>query len=324
MKSLNASVSPYGAAMFLAVLAGCNGAQSLAPSSSAVANASTSYQKGSQHSWMSPDAKKAKSLLYVPDFGEFQVVVYAWPNPTKPIGTLTEYQFYFPSGACADTSGHVYITDSGANFIVEYKSGATVPMRTLSDPGISPVACSVDPKTGNLAVANFGTSAGGNGTVSIYSAAKGTPKTYTDDVIWNVRSLSYDGGGTLWLDGNPSEPGFLYASLDPATGKFQNEELKGATLEGPGGMSYDGKHVTVGDAGNAVVYQTDGFKIIGKIPLTYAEIGYTIQDGILVGPAPGSADVYLYNYPSGGAPLKTLSGDLGEPYSAAITNNTSN
>ena len=86
----------------------------------------------SRPSQMSPDAKKAKQYLYVSDSGTNDVQVYAWPKPKSPVGTLTG--FTEPQGICADTSGNVYITNTGAHNILEYKGGATSPSQTLNDP----------------------------------------------------------------------------------------------------------------------------------------------------------------------------------------------
>jgi hypothetical protein len=303
----------------IVMLSGCSGGPSVPASASPNAmGRSIAIRPNAGKSWMSPEAKKARNLLYIADHGEFQVVVYAWPNPKGPIGTLAGDQFTYPAGECADNAGHLYITDSGSNSIIEYKSGATVPLRILSDSGVAPQACSVDRTSGDLAVANFGTADGG-GSVSIYHGGKGTPKIYTDSSLYNVAFLSYDNEGVLWLDGQPSEGGFLYASLNPNTGKFENKPLQGATLGGPGGVEFDGKHITVADAANPILYQTEQFKVVGNTTLSYTPVQYWLQNGVLIGPDDGYADVSLYHYPNGGKPFTTLSGDLGTPFGAAVT-----
>ncbi len=66
-------------------------------------------------------------------------------------------------------------------YVYEYSHGGTQSIATLSDPG-SPYGCSVDPTTGNLAVANTTSSGyyGYYGYVAIFPDAEGTATTYND------------------------------------------------------------------------------------------------------------------------------------------------
>ena len=91
--------------------------------------------------------------------------------------------------------------NDGASQIVEYAHGGTVAIATLSRPGEYPEGCSVDPVTGNLAVTNFYSSAGG-GSVSIYAGARGSPQLYSDPAIVNYRFCGYDARGNLFVDGS--------------------------------------------------------------------------------------------------------------------------
>jgi hypothetical protein len=104
-------------------------------------------------SWMDPDAKDVQYLLYTSDEATGTVNVYAHRSKGHLVGQLTGFQF--PYGECLDASSNVYIADFASNDIVEYAHGGTTPINTIHDRYGFPIGCSVDPTTGDLAVANF-------------------------------------------------------------------------------------------------------------------------------------------------------------------------
>lgn len=134
------------------------------------------------------------------------VDVFSYPKG-KLVGQLnvtTDTMF----GLCSDAKGDVFVTDydtsqSGeSTYVYEYKHGETSPAKTFSDP-FSADACSVDPTTGNLAVANWFT--GGSkqdGNVLIYDVGSGK---YTTLKYWQIRWYkwcAYDANGNLYVDGD--------------------------------------------------------------------------------------------------------------------------
>ena len=196
--------------MAVALLAGC-GAPQLAPSSQPLGT--PAIHPDHNPSWMSPDAKN-HDLLYISDFGTDDVDVYSYPKG-KLKGTLTG--FAAPHGECVDAAGNVFVVNTGAYDILEYPHGGSTPIADLSDSGWYPLSCSVDPKTGNLAVTNqsLGSDAG---SVSIYKRAKGSPKLYTASNIFFYYFCGYDDKGNLYVDGNTNHTNaFEFAEL-PAGG----------------------------------------------------------------------------------------------------------
>ena len=71
------------------------------------------------------------------------------------------------------------------------------PIKTLLDPDGIPLACSVDPTTGNLAVVNA-FSSNSPGVLLIYRAASGSPTTYSDPHL-EFYNAGYDSKGNLFL-----------------------------------------------------------------------------------------------------------------------------
>jgi hypothetical protein len=71
----------------------------------------------------------------------------------KLMGQITG--FNEPYGMCADKSGNVYVTNMQAQNILEYAHGGTTAINTITDTYGDPGGCSINPKTGDLAVTNF-------------------------------------------------------------------------------------------------------------------------------------------------------------------------
>lgn len=179
-----------------------------------------------------------------------------------------------PNGLCIDTAGNVYVPDAGTYQIFVYKHGGKSPVATLADLGYQPVSCAYDPKSGNLAVANILYFREGiEGNVAVYHGAGGTPTLYSVDTFYSYYFLSYDDKGNLFVDGLNSQPGamnpqFEYAELPHGKSTMEPLVLSGASISFPGNVQWDVAHITVGDQDNAVIYQTEGTKIVGTTPLS--------------------------------------------------------
>jgi hypothetical protein len=72
-----------------------------------LARQSTVHFDRHRESWMSPEAKKAKALLYVTDGADNDAYVYTYLKG-KLIGTLTFR--YSPNGMSVDRKGDVFVT----------------------------------------------------------------------------------------------------------------------------------------------------------------------------------------------------------------------
>ena len=265
-----------------------------------------------RRSWMDASAK-GSSLLYISDSGTNAVRVYSYPK-VKLTGTLTG--FSNPQGECVDKAGNVWVTSTSASQIVEYAHGATTPIATLNDPGQYPVGCSVDAKTGNLAVSNIYATTGPPGSVSIYKKAAGSPTSYAPPGFADVYFLGYDSKGTLYLDGITSGSSFLFASFK---GKKFTTITLGHAIGGPGAVQAVGKNVVVGDqtiaANAAYTFAISGSTgtLESTTPLTGANdiVQFYVQKKTIAGGdfnPNGGSTVDLFAYPAGGSPTKTVTG----------------
>lgn len=327
-----------GAAMCgaVAVFAGCSGSTgAIAPPENAQNPAVRGVRPDHGHSWMLPEAKAAKKLLYVSDsyyFGSFgsgyyNVYVFTYPKG-KLVGTLTGQ--LNPGGLCTDSKGDVYVTELYGSRIVEYVHGGTTPIKTLSDPAYAPVACSVDPTTGNLAVANdYGIYSISEGNLVVYSKASGSPTTYTPpgSVEWLfVNGVGYDDNGNIYLAGTERYTGtFLSAELPVGSSSIEEVSLS-TSPQAAGSVEWDGKHMTFSDSTNGTIYQYtfSGSKGTEVGSTTLAGLGQCVCASWIEGKdvaAPYSDGhlVSIYKYPAGGNATKTVSSPLEEPFGVAIS-----
>lgn len=140
----------------------------------------------------------SSQLLYAAeDFGSSlpQILVFSYPRG-KLLQTISGLAGG-PQFICSDRTGDVFVptTDfKSPGYIYEFAHAGTQPVEMLTDPGPGYArACSVDPTTGNLAVAN-------EQTVAVYPSAQGTPMIYQapDITAWDC---AYDDSGNLFVDG---------------------------------------------------------------------------------------------------------------------------
>jgi hypothetical protein len=296
----------------LALLAGCGGSQApiapgVVPQSRAITTRAD--QRGS---WMLPNAKNG-DLLYVSSLNK--VTVYAYPSH-KVVGELTGFEY--ATGLCSDQSGDVWVADSRESQISEYAHAGTKPIARLSDEN-EPVACAVDPRSGNLAVANY------TDKVSVYPPGSDNPTIYTAPDFDSMEFCTYDGSGNLFVDGyegthaglaHPAILKLLYGET-----RLQRFKLVGrrpVSLRSAGGLRWDGASLVVGYGG---AYRNELYRIsdlgrTGEITkkITLTDSGFipgsspfVIHSGTIVGRFNvGTNQYYMawWPYPAGGAVLK--------------------
>lgn len=302
-------------------VAGCGGGSQTQP----IANAQ-SLRRGA--SWMAPGLAK-RDLLYLSDDGDGNVYVYSFPAAMLQ-GTLTGLSF--PTGECVDKAGDVWIVEEGTNDIVEYAHGGSVPIATLTDPNNAPEGCSVDPTTGNLAVANAQTLSAGPGSVGVYAHAQGTPTLYTDSQMKFVLFVTYDDTGNLYADGVDSSLAYRLAELRKNAGtlipiSFDQSIVRGTNIQ------WHDKYLAVGDGGGIVgtgtpvIYHVkvthSAGKVIGETPLagTTGIFQFFIQGNTCIGPNLGNENDLFWKYPAGGMPTKAIGG-FNDPFGSAVSKGT--
>ena len=278
------------AAIAALALAGCGSSQSMAT----LPAGSWAVRQANQH------GKSGGDLMYLSGLGGKSYVL-SYPDG-KLVGTIDQTS----NGACSDSSGNVFLPGVGG--VSEYAHGATKPIVTLSlpEPGNG---CSVDPTTGNLAVALIA-----NNGVAVFESASGTATLYPTEN--EAYYCGYDNEGNLVVDGFGSS-GVWLAELPAGGDSFSNLNLDQPITYNPGQVQWDGSYVTVEVGANIkkplntlaidrlslsgsvahVVSQTK-FKGIKNVPEESWIYGNTIL--VPLGLHGGAPNIGLWAYPKGG------------------------
>lgn len=334
MRILNAAKWFVELSLVAGVLAGCGGAAQFAPMAAAklqaVLAASNPHPVAAQPnraiSWMARNQKGA--LLYIADAGVNDVLVYTWPR-LRLIGNLSGFKV--PQGECVDPAGNVWIANTLRSEMLEFAHGGLKPIGRLADPGQYPCGCSVDTKTGDLAVTNILTSRYGPGSLSIYNAARGQPKVFSDPAFEKIYFDGYDGDGNLFVDGANASGAFAIAKFDGKS--FQALTIQGATINAPGAVEVTGSKINVEDqtgaSGNSVMYETTLQGTTLKVDATAqfrnsVDCVQTFLNGRgkqerAICPDAGTPSINVYEYPGGGSPKKRVTTDLTDPEGAVVS-----
>lgn len=265
-----------------------------------------------------------RPLLYVGDLGKAQVDVLNYPQGKLQF-TLTG--FGSVNGLCSDFDGNVYVSDGHDGKLVEYYYGEAKPARTLSDPGYYTQGCSVNLRTGDLAVAIQPMSSNPGG-VAIFRKAKGKPHNYVGYDFFFPSFCTYDYKGNLFFDGGDVHGMFFFAELARGSKTMQRITLP-QSIQVAGGVQFDGQNVVVDDQGagykGSTLYE---FSISGSsatetgtTPLGGSAdvIGFGLYNKRVIGPNIGSSpNVMYWRYPEGGKSRKTLTG-FTEPVVVVVT-----
>jgi hypothetical protein len=317
----------FGIAASAVIFAGCNAPSpsALGPATSplqVIGAASRGVHPDRGRSWMLPDAKSS-DLLYVSDASTYDVYAFSLPKG-KLVGTLTNQNN--PAGLCVDKKGDVYVTQLyGGGNIVEYKHGGTTPIKTLSDPSYEPGACSVDPATGTLAVANIVSDSFGQGTLMIFRNASGSGTLYSPPSTgswFSVNTVGYDNKSNVFFAGNCNSA-FCAGELPSGSSTTENVTLSTSPAN-CGTVQWDGKYITFDDQSDGTVYRytfsgTNGTEVGDTVLNGSSDVdGSWISGKMVAAPQQNGADVLLYKYPAGGAATRTITG-LTEPFGSTIS-----
>lgn len=314
MDALRIRSTSFTSLTLMALVAGCAGVQPPIEPPAAPARTTTHALRHGVTPWMAADAK-TKDLLYVTNG---TVDVYSYPQGELE-GQLTG--FSYPLGDCTDTAGNVYIIDYDENTVVEYAHGGTAPIQTLAVPGSGPVSCSVDPKTGDLAVTTVGNASGVGANLAIYRKARGRAKTYTYRPILGYSYCTYDDSGDLFVDGAPAHGyGYDYELAELSRGA---KSLRAVSLAG--GISWDaalqwnGHYLAVGQPIRPNISRyaiSAGYgKFVGSTSLTsaYNAIQFIIAGKKAIVTNQYFYDIYIFrydvlvfNYPAGGSQTQEI------------------
>lgn len=334
----------------LVLLAACGASQtSLLPSGDETASNARQTVENDRHalSWMAQGVNQ-RDLLYVSNQNGTVSVYRYWQH--NLVGVLTNFKR--PMGECSDTASHVYVTDYVKGVVAEYAHGGTKPLRVIHDRG--PYGCSVSPKNGDLAVANYGyysrdRSRNGPdyyqyGAIAIYKPGSSNPTLYgnRDD---HFVACAYDDHGDLLATSQNGYSEYYSTDFDylPKGGtKLISLELPNPyTTSGwyyryVSGIAWDGKYWVVDTDGELYRYTINikaQFVDTISTSATYNDRGpialyRKTPKSLATQAVSGSSDsgsrnaVDYFKYPIGGTPIDSITEGLDAPYGVAVSRRT--
>jgi len=232
----------------------------------------------------------------------------------ESVGTLNPQGFLgFP---CAGApNGNVFL-DDGSD-VRQYAYGGTNPISIIAlSSNDSSTGCSVDPATGNLALAGVHKT---EATIFIYPGGSGRSKSYTDRKLSQFYYCGYDNAGNLFADGLNKHNALVFVELPKGASTFTEIPLSGV-VKSPGNVQFDGTYITIRSGVTVFRLKIEGSsaKIAGRTNLNqlWASAPSTwIQGSAIVGSQGGGnhpgQGLGFWNYPAGGKPfmvITTISG----------------
>jgi hypothetical protein len=255
----------------ITTLASCGGAA--APGPMALSPTDGQARTHAWASWMNPqEARGNSTLLYSGDSNGSTVYVYDYADGSL-VGMLAG--FNSPAGGCVDARGDVFITNQGNGATLEFKHGGNKPIRQYNAIP-SGVGCSVD-RNGNLAIAVQPLSSG-PAKLCVWKAGKGPSKCYTDNYCGTMQSPGYDDTGNLYVEGYYYGP--AVCELPAGGAALKTVKLSGGTLNFPGGVMWDGKHLALSDPHTGTAHMTTSLYRVTESPSGDLRIvGTTVLNG---------------------------------------------
>lgn len=325
------ALSKYaGAVVALAVLSACAGGSNVAPSAS---TRTTTYVGKTmvlngrpitaerltplpRYASLVP-AIRPRKFEYIFNYYGTYGSIFDYPKSTQMIDQITG-----AGGQGCTNKLHGYgqgiIWNAGRtnDLITEYKVPKKV-IKTLSLPYTFTSSCAMN-TSGDLAVGVLlGNSYGPGGQVAIWKGATGSPTVYNTPLAREYFN-GYDANGNMFADGFGPDYYFGLVEL-PAGGKTFRSITTSNTVQFPGSVQWDGKFLTVFDQDTSETYR---YHVKGTVATLKNTIQYTgasdcaqtwIVQGLMYCADAGNNNGEVFNYPAGGAPIATFTGNFDLP-----------
>jgi hypothetical protein len=264
-------------------------------------------------SWMTQPAMLAR-LIYVSDNGANNVTVFSREGVIQgQIGGLSS-----PDGIFVDPDRSLWVANSGANNVLKFKRGATMPSKTLNDPGGGPNDVAICPND-TVYVSGYGSTS-----IEVYASGSTNP-TGTLSFPGELQNdfLTCDAAGNVFatiVDGS-----FHGGVVEYPSGNQSGATQLPISLQGPGGIKQDnaGNLLITDQSVQTITEYTEAGAPTGKsIPTGFdcLDLGVS-RDGRVVGCAlyvsGGTSEGQSYTFPAG-AVHRTYSGSFILPYGFAF------
>lgn len=254
----------------------------------------------------------------------------ALPNNTLvyAVGDKSSFVFTYPQGklvhripatglsACTDHAGSVFVTQVGS--IERYEHGDAKPAESYKVAG-SAYSCSVSPKTHDLAAVVFCLKRCGEEVV-VMGERRRHRSHYHVASLTSLLYCAYDDNGDLFVDGYNGTR-FALAELPSGSSEFVGISLK-SQIDYAAQIQWDGTYLAIETRVNPVIYRVaisgSHARVVGRTYLDGAGTRASqswIRDGTIAVPSATynkrPIEIFFWNYPAGGQPVKIIKGFLG-------------
>lgn len=311
-----------GIGLGLLMLAGCGGSR--ADGLGAFPTSSTTAQHQAHKS-----SGSSGDLVYA--ITAKGIVILTYPT-LSIVARIRAYRNWY--AVCSDPNNGNVLAISGTNEIDEYAHGGTTPIAKIILPSGYPTACSVDPTTGNLAVAAIDTPKELQDALFIYPQAQGNPTMYSDKQLPGLISPAYDDAGNLFVGARNKADGSRIGELKVGRNQFTVIKVTGARDTYLQQIQWDGTYLVFlvpntrgyGTTVNQVKISGKTGTIVNSFLLNHCQDDYFwIYDGSLLSfyyPAKVNNDyaIAAWPYPGGGKPTSRFYGlTKGRDYTYDLT-----
>ena len=249
----------------------------------------------------------------IDDYGTY-AGIFDYPKGTAAIGYINNVGGQGCTHVFYGYGKKTFWIVAGNTQITEY-AVPKKPLKTLSTSAGAPSSCAMN-SSGDLAVGILYASGSGGGDVVIYKNATGTGKVYTTPLRAEYFD-GYDPKGNLFADGF-SNSGFELVELAKGSTTFVPVKTSN-TVAFPGSVQWDGTYLDVTDQQANAMYQ---YTVSGNTATLQGTVQFSgssdcaqtwIATGVVYCADAGNNDGYVFNYPAGGSPLATFTGNFDLP-----------
>ena len=195
--------------------------------------------------WVAPDIARAPRLLFISDSGTESMYIFTLPA-LRLEATIPGFEE--PQGLCSNTSGDVWVANSGTDQMLLLSRTGTL-LKTIDDLIGYPVGCAVDPTNGNLAVFNLYGISTIPGEILVYRDASGTPTVQTIPNFLYYYFGGFDTNGNLFADGKDESGNLTLGEVPAGSNTGHQITITGGTVYFPGLVQWYrlGNDLAVGD-----------------------------------------------------------------------------
>ncbi len=260
---------------------------------------------------------KSKTFEYVINYYGTYASIFDYPKSDQEIGMIKGLGGQGCTNVLYGYGKKIFWNVAGQNQIEEFRVEKKL-IKTLSVAYSFPSSCAMN-TSGDLAVGILSASGPGAGDVVIFKNASGSGTAYAtplDEEFFD----GYDNEGNLFADGfaGGSSTGFALVELPKGSTKFETIKTSN-TVEFPGSVQWDGTYLTVFDQDTNEMYQytVSGTTATLKGTVTFSGSSdcaqtWIVQGLVYCGDA-GNGNGEVFNYPAGGSPVATFTGQFDVP-----------